>query len=181
MLKYYCLLFFFISCSKNRRPISYVFSNVEIKNGINTGEMPVVSNDTVIIANAYFIRVDLFPVIVDEGTGASVLDETPYNENPLDSILVSSNYDFDGTQVAGVSLNKNFVYYNDSYLNLSPLDEMRVTNSTHDNFLDDPIPKKIDLLLVSPPNLPSYQQFKMKFFFRDGSTKEDSTSKIYLY
>ena len=104
-----------------------------------------------------------------------------YNENPLDSILVSSNYDFDGTQVAGVSLNKNFVYYNDSYLNLSPLDEMRVTNSTHDNFLDDPIPKKIDLLLVSPPNLPSYQQFKMKFFFRDGSTKEDSTSKIYLY
>lgn len=161
--------------------LKYHFSGLEIENADNSGEWPVVSSADSIRKEAYVLRLNLFPV--EESRNGRYLDpETPpINSNPIDSISIFSGTKFNDTLPAGSRLNSVFRIFNRSYWHVYPIDDFKIANVYNSDFMDEPVPEYVDILLIIPPDSIRNYEFYVFMKLRDGTIFLDSTEIIKLY
>lgn len=167
--------------SKNDFSVIYKFTGMSVENAENFGDLPNPTSLDSVPAVSYAIRVNLFSEIIAEGSAHADYDHPPENHNWIKSINITSNSDFGIDFPAGTSLNEKFIYFNGSYFHTYTLDQLYVTNSFNDDYSENPVPDKMDLLLISPPPLSSTHIFIVEMFLFDGTVIIDSTSQIKLY
>ena len=161
--------------------VKYEFTGMSVENAQNLGELPEPTSLDSIPAVAYVIRVNLFSDILAEGSAAADTDHPPENFNHVDSIEVTSSSNFGIGFPSGSSLNDNFIQFNSSYFHTFSLDQLRITNYWNEDYKSNPVPSKIELMLLTPPALPSTHVFTVKLYLEDGSVHIDSTAQILLY
>lgn len=182
-----CLIIFLSSlfcfgCKKEDYSIRYVFTNLTLENLDNTGELPLPTNSISVPANAYGIRLNLYPVIVSKGDMLiDAYEYPPQNINYIDSIRVTSNNDFNPSHPAGASLNDLFIYFNRSYFSTSTLEAMSIQNNYHEDFYEHPIPDYADLLLISLPDTPSTHVFTVEIHMLDKTVYTNITPPVTLF
>lgn len=183
MLKYLLisLLFLFLISCEGDYDITYKFTDLSLEHAENSGKKPIYSNADSISASYYVLRLNLFPVELSRKGRYLDRETPPGNVNPIDSILVTSNNDFNATHPEGSSLSKMFRILNSNYFHTSSLNKPYISNQYSEDFYTNPLPNYADLLLIGQADLPKNHIFKVKLFFHDGSTLTDSSSVIRLY
>jgi len=174
------VLFTLLSCEGDYS-ITYEFTGLSIEHAENTGEAPAVTNVDSIPANAYVLRLNLYPKELSRSGRYLDRETPPTNVNAPDSILVISNMDFDSDHPAGTSLNDFFLIFNHSYFYTSDLEDLLITNQHYDGYYDTPWPEFADLLLTTPPEISGNHKFFVYLRLKDGTEFIDSTNAIKLY
>lgn len=161
--------------------IRYHFTGLSVENAQNMGELPAVSIGDSIPKEAYVLRMNLFPVET-ERTGRYLDTESPpFNANPIDSIFIYSDKEFNDTLPVGSLLNDLFLIYNGNYMNTSDLNKLEITNVYSGRFNEEPVPKYADLLLMIPPDSTQYFRFYVRIRLNDGTMFLDTTDQVKLY
>lgn len=177
------LLALLFACHGSKNDFSYIFkfTGITIEHGENLGALPQTTSMDSIPASAYVIRVNLFSEILAEGKAGPDQDHPVECENSIASLSITSNVDFGTNYPAGTSLNDLFIYFNSSYFNTWTLNDFTVTNAQNSDYAKNPIPQKMDLLLMNPPPLPVNCKFTVAISTYDGTIYTDSTTMIKLY
>jgi len=173
----------FCTChgNKNDFSVKYKYTGIAVENAQNLGDFPYPTTQDSIAEVAYATRVNLFTEIIAKGSAHADYDHPIENLNRLDSINVKSNADFGLGFPIGSSLNENFICFNGSYFTSSSLDVLSLPSTSNKDYTENSVPNKFDLLLMSPPSLPSTHKFTIQLFLMDGTILIDSTTQIKLY
>lgn len=171
---------FIVSCEGDIT-LRYHFTGLSVENAVNTGELPQVTTSDSIPKEAYAIRLYLYPEELSRDGRYLDPETPPSNSNPIDSIAIYSGTKFNDTLQAGARLNSVFRIFNRNYQHVYPVDDFKIANVYNSDFMDEPVPEYVDLLLIIPPDSIRNYKFHVLMRFKDGTSFLDSTELIRLY
>ncbi|NOQ71115.1 MAG: hypothetical protein GQ574_03875 [Crocinitomix sp.] len=172
-----------ISCEGDY-DVSYEWIGLKAHNADNSNMWPVKSSADSMSMSTFAIKLVLDADEISRSGRYPDTETPPINANPLDSLVITSDFDFDVSHPAGTNLTDLFVILNDNYFRSLPANGSEgyfITKIYANDFNDQYNVDEIDLLLINNPDFPSFQQFHIYFRLSDGTVFKDSTEIIYLY
>ncbi len=163
--------------------IEYEWLGMRVHHGDNSTRYPTISLEDSLYATNYVLILELNTIELSRKGRYADPETSPRNMNPLDSLSITSAYDFDETHPAGTNLSDLFFILNDNYFYTLPADGSKgyyITAIYAEDFEKEPVPSEIDLLLAASPTLSQFQRFKVEMILSNGVTYTDSTSTIKL-
>lgn len=177
------LLILLVSCEGDFS-IEYEWLGMTAHNASNVSEYPQISLEDSIPKSIFCLYLNMETVELSR-KGRYLDSETPpVNINPLDSLIITSNEDFDLVHPAGTNLAGFFEILNGNYFFTIPADGsegFHIANNHAHNYEDSPNVEEIELLLIEGPNLNSTHTFTIIFMLEDGTSFYSTTDPIKLY
>lgn len=150
--------------------ITYRFTGLDAIHAENTGRLPAPTTLDTIPANAYVLRLLLFPEELSRKGRYLDRETPPDNVNPIRQYNLTSNADFDAAHPKGTSLLDLFQGFDGSFF----------ADGNSPYFYDSPEPAFWDFLLLTPPTLSRSHVFTASITLADGTQFIDSTTTVYL-
>ncbi len=164
--------------------LTYEWIGMEASNADTNEEYPEVNGSDSIPADNYTIKLKMNSKEISKSGRYYDTETPPRNMNALDSLMITSNSDFDEEHLLGTNLSDLFYFLIGNYFHTLPADGSEgtgITNVYSKGFEDDPMVENIDLVLDKAPTLGQIHQFKVTWILKDGTTFTDETSEITLY
>jgi hypothetical protein len=163
--------------------LGYEWTGMTSENANNTSEFPQADNSGNIPASVFAIKLHMQTVELYRNGRYLDTETPPRNENSLDSLIITSDQDFNATLTAGSNLTGLFTILNDNYFYTLPADGSEgyfITKIYADDFYDKPIVDEIDILLMDAPTNPGPHTFTIKMILKDSTELDHSTSPVLL-
>jgi hypothetical protein len=186
-MKYSLLIFpiiiLFSSCEGDY-DVKYEWIGMNVHNADNSYYWPMKTEEDSISMTTYAIKLEMEVFEISKSGRYPDTETPPININQLDSLVITSDMDFDVLHPAGTNLTDVFVILNDNYSRTLPSDGSKGYNITKiyaDDYNEQYNVDEIDLLLIKETKVPGYHKFHLKFMLSDGTVFKDATKITYLY
>lgn len=181
-LLFILLTCFLIACEGDYS-ITYRWNGMEVQNADNSTKYPEQSHADSISSGTYCLLLNMDTEELSRRGRYLDSESPPRNMNPLDSLIITSDVDFNSAYPAGVNLTDHFSILNENYFFSLPANGSAgyyISNHHSENYYSEPNVLRIHLLMKKKPDILGARQFKVEFILKDGTTFIDSLSvKLY--